>query len=107
MSDHSEASRRARLAWCLYDWANSAFPTIIVTFVFSTYFVKSVAEDEISGAVQWGYALSLSGVAIAIIAPIHDCILSVTPVNLSASDTPASTAGIAMMTTNETRSDWK
>jgi len=39
----SQAPRRARIAWCLYDWANSAYPTIIVTFVFSTYFVNSVA----------------------------------------------------------------
>ena len=58
------------MAWCLYDWANSAFPTIIITFVFSTYFVKSVAENEIAGAIQWGYALSLSGVAISIIGPV-------------------------------------
>ena len=64
MGDLTQSPRRARMAWCLYDWANSAFPTIIVTFVFSTYFVGSVAADEITGAVQWGYALSLSGVAI-------------------------------------------
>jgi len=70
MSEHFQFSRHARMAWCLYDWANSAFPTIVITFVFSTYFVKSVAENEIAGAVQWGYALSLSGVAISIIGPV-------------------------------------
>ena len=70
MTDPAPASRRARVAWCLFDWANSAFPTIVVTFVFATYFVKSVADDEITGAVQWGYALSLSGFAIAIIGPV-------------------------------------
>ncbi len=70
MSDHAQAARRARIAWCLYDWANSAFPTIIVTFVFSTYFVKSVAENELVGAVQWGYTVALSGVAIAVIGPV-------------------------------------
>lgn len=70
MSDHAPSPRRARIAWCLYDWANSAFPTIIVTFVFSTYFVTSVAENKIVGTVQWGYALSLSGLAVAVIGPI-------------------------------------
>ncbi len=30
------ASRRALVAWCLYDWANSAFSSVIVTFVFAT-----------------------------------------------------------------------
>ncbi len=27
-----------RVAWAVFDWANSAFPTIIITFVFATYF---------------------------------------------------------------------
>lgn len=62
--------RRAQISWCLYDWANSAFPTIIVTFIFATYFTKSVAVSEIEGTVQWGYAVSLSGLAIAFLSPI-------------------------------------
>ncbi len=70
----SQAPRRARIAWCLYDWANSAYPTIIVTFVFSTYFVNSVAETGIKGSVQWGYALSLSGLAVAVIGPVAGAI---------------------------------
>ncbi len=27
--------RRALIAWCLYDWANSAYPTVVVTFIFA------------------------------------------------------------------------
>ena len=56
--------RRARIAWCVYDWANSAFPTVIVTFVFSVYFVDGVAVDKITGTKQWAYALSLSGLRL-------------------------------------------
>ena len=63
-------NRRAQISWCLYDWANSAFPTIIVTFVFATYFTGSVAVSEIEGTVQWGYAVSLSALAIALLSPI-------------------------------------
>jgi UMF1 family MFS transporter len=37
------------VSWCLYDWANSAFPTIITTFVFSVYFTQMVASDPIQG----------------------------------------------------------
>ncbi len=54
----------------MYDWANSAFPTVITTFVFAAYFAKGVAADEVTGTSQWGYALSLSGLAIAIAGPI-------------------------------------
>jgi len=62
--------RAALFSWCLFDWANSAFPTVIVTFVFATYFTQSIAPDPITGTTQWGYALSLSGVAIALVSPV-------------------------------------
>ncbi len=62
-------SRRGVFGWCLYDWANSAFPTVITTFVFSAYFTKAVAADEISGTAQWGIAISLSGLAVATLSP--------------------------------------
>ncbi|MEE8445565.1 MAG: MFS transporter [Alphaproteobacteria bacterium] len=65
-----DAGRAAQFSWCLYDWANSAFPTVIVTFVFAAYFTQSIAPDAITGTAQWGIALSLSGIAIAIVSPI-------------------------------------
>jgi len=65
-----KAGAAAQFSWCLYDWANSAFPTVIVTFVFAAYFTQSIAPDAITGTAQWGLALSLSGVAIAAISPI-------------------------------------
>ena len=64
-----DASRRGLFGWCLYDWANSAFPTVITTFVFSAYFTKAVATDTISGTAQWGLAISLSGLAVAVLSP--------------------------------------
>ena len=63
-------TRRARAAWCFYDWANSAFPTVIVTFVFAAYFAKAVAPNPIEGTTMWGYALSASGIAIALVSPV-------------------------------------
>ena len=57
-------------SWSLLDWANSAWPTVIITFIFSTYFVKNVAPNEIIGTSLWGYMLSISGLALAFLAPI-------------------------------------
>ena len=37
-------------SWCLYDWANSSYNTIITTFVFSVYFARGVVGDEVAGA---------------------------------------------------------
>jgi len=72
MSTGAEPSqaRRARIAWCFYDWANSAFPTVIITFVFAAYYTKAVAIDEITGTSEWGYAISLSALAVAVLGPV-------------------------------------
>ena len=66
--------RRARVAWCFYDWANSAFPTVIVTFVFSAYFATAVQTDRTVGTAEWSRALALSGLAIAILSPVFGAI---------------------------------
>jgi len=60
---------RAVVGWCLFDWANSAFPTVINTFVFATYFTSSVASDPVSGTSAWGYANTIAGVLIALLSP--------------------------------------
>jgi UMF1 family MFS transporter len=57
-------------AWCLYDWANSAFPTIIATFVFSAYFTKAVAETPEQGTTLWAWATAASGLLIAFLGPV-------------------------------------
>ena len=56
--------------WCLFDWANSPYPTIILTFVFSAYFTKLVAEDQISGTFLWSQTIAFSGIFLAFFAPI-------------------------------------
>ena len=57
-------------SWCLFDWAHTSFPTVITTFIFSTFFIKSVAPNEILGTEYWSWAVAVSGVIIAILAPI-------------------------------------
>lgn len=70
--------RRAVAAWCVYDWANSAFPTVITTFVFATYFAQAVATDPIAGAAQLGHALTIAGLIVAIVSPLAGSIADLT-----------------------------
>lgn len=63
------ATKSGLAAWCFYDWANSAFPTVIVTFVFAAYFTKGVAPDEIVGTAMWGQAMGWSALAVAVLSP--------------------------------------
>lgn len=63
------ASTKALFSWALYDWANSSFFAVIQTFVFATYFIQSVAENDVVGSNQWGNIISAAGLLIAIIGP--------------------------------------
>ena len=57
-------------AWCVYDWANSAFTTLVVTFIYSTYFTKALAPNEVLGTAWWSRAVSLTSLAVVILSPI-------------------------------------
>jgi UMF1 family MFS transporter len=72
------AAGRVLFAWCSFDWANSAFPTVILTFVFSAYFAKAVAADEVAGTSAWAYMVSLSMAAVAVTGPILGAIADAT-----------------------------
>jgi UMF1 family MFS transporter len=74
MSDEAPARPRsstaARTGWALYDWANSPYTTLIITFVFSAYFSRGIVGDETRGTELWGYATSMAGLLVAVLAPI-------------------------------------
>ena len=54
----------------LFDWANSPYSTVIITFIFSSYFVNTIASSKISGTSLWGWTLAASGLVIALLGPI-------------------------------------
>lgn len=64
------STRMSLWAWAFYDFANSAFSTVIETFIFPAYFTHQIAVNEAVGTSQWGLMLGLSGLAIAIGGPI-------------------------------------
>jgi UMF1 family MFS transporter len=61
-------------AWFLYDFADSAFPTVIGTFLFSVYFARGIVGDEITGTTYWTWTMAAAGVIGAILSPIFGAI---------------------------------
>ncbi len=57
-------------SWCLYDWANTAFSTVIITFIFGVYFSRQIVGDETLGSAQWSFAIGISGFFIAFLGPL-------------------------------------
>lgn len=61
--------RREVWAWAMYDFANSGYTTVVITTVFSTYFVGVVAEGKSWGTLAFTLALSISYLAIMLSMP--------------------------------------
>ncbi len=61
---------RAVWAWIMFDWSAQPFFTLIMTFIFAPYFAGALAADPATGQAQWGYAVAVSGLAIALLSPL-------------------------------------
>ncbi|SVD06487.1 uncharacterized protein METZ01_LOCUS359341, partial [marine metagenome] len=59
-----------RLAWSFYDWANSAWSAIIITFIFSRYFVDVLAPNANIGTLYWTWTIGISSLTAALLSPI-------------------------------------
>jgi UMF1 family MFS transporter len=57
-------------SWAFYDWANSAFTTLVVTFIYSYFFTQVLAPDGITGTAWWSRGIGLSAVLVALLSPI-------------------------------------
>lgn len=62
--------RRQALAWAFYDWANSAFPTVVSTFVIAAYFAQAIAPDPATGQAQWGWMQAAAALVVALLSPL-------------------------------------
>jgi UMF1 family MFS transporter len=73
-SEPIPVTRRERLSWYLYDFANTSFTVLIVTALFPLYFEDLATlffmDDGAIGQALWGYAGSVTMLVVAIISPI-------------------------------------
>jgi UMF1 family MFS transporter len=65
---HQTGSRTV-WSWALYDFANSAFATLVITFIYGTYFTQAIAPDPITGTALWSRAITLSALVVAFCSP--------------------------------------
>jgi UMF1 family MFS transporter len=61
---------RSIWSWALYDFANSPFTTLVVTFIYPVYFAQAIVGDEIAGTALWSRAVTITAVLVALFSPI-------------------------------------
>lgn len=67
-----EGAGRARRAWCLYDWANSAFATTVMAAMFPPFFRElavAAGRGEADATALWGYVTAGSLLLTALVSP--------------------------------------
>lgn len=62
--------RRDVVSWCLYDWAVSAFNTLVITFIYVAYFTETFTPTNEEGVTLWGRAIAISAVIVALLSPL-------------------------------------
>lgn len=56
--------------WTLFDFANTSFSIVVVTFLYAVYFKKVIAQGQPIGDLYWSIGTSLAMIITAIISPI-------------------------------------
>ena len=78
-------SRRSIFGWMMFDWATQPYSTLLLTFIFAPYFAEIMTNKKINLGFSeqaaaadaqslWGIFLAISGLLIAICAPIFGVI---------------------------------
>lgn len=60
--------KREIFGWCCYDFANSAFVTVVITVVFGPFFTKVIAPGEAANTL-WSATLAVSQAVVIIFGP--------------------------------------
>ncbi|HEX2197623.1 MAG TPA: MFS transporter [Burkholderiales bacterium] len=65
-----DVSFREVWAWSMYDFANSGYTTVVITAVFSAFFVSGIAGNAAWATFAWTAALSVSYALILVTGPL-------------------------------------
>jgi UMF1 family MFS transporter len=66
-------SRQTIRAWCMYDWANSAFATTVMAALFPPFYRALATSAGLPGSTAtayWGYTAAIALAIIAVVAPV-------------------------------------
>ncbi|MBN1402119.1 MAG: MFS transporter [Anaerolineae bacterium] len=80
IADDLRLHRQRIRAWCMYDWANSAFATTIMAALLPPYFsnVAAASLPKAQASSIWGYAVSISMLIVALMGPVLGAIADYT-----------------------------
>jgi UMF1 family MFS transporter len=73
-----QVRRREIFGWCCYDFANSAFVTVVITVVFGPYFTGVIAAGSPAANTLWSVILAASQAVVIVLGPALGVMADVT-----------------------------
>ncbi len=70
ISKNPKESKFKIFVWTLFDFANTSFSIVVVTFIFAVYFKNVIAQGKPEGDLYWSFGISVSMIITAIISPV-------------------------------------
>jgi len=64
------SSRKTIFYWTLFDFANTSFSIVVVTFLYAVHFKKTIALNQPIGDLYWSIGTSLAMIITAVISPV-------------------------------------
>lgn len=75
------SARKRIWGWYFFDWASQPYNTLLLTFIFGPYFAQTATASLVAEGMElnaakaqaqayWGYGLTITGICIAVLAPI-------------------------------------
>ena len=65
----TRTAKKTVWAWALYDFGNSAFFTVIVTFTYGVFFAEQIVPDGTIGSVVWSNGITVAALIVAVSSP--------------------------------------
>ncbi len=76
--DVAPVRKREIFGWCCYDFANSAFITVVVTVVFGPFYTSVVAAGNDAANTLWSATLAASQALVIVLGPVLGVMADVT-----------------------------
>ena len=72
-----KAKNKQLWSWCLYDFANQPFATVIITFIYSSFFTKVIANNEVVGIKLWTNGIAITAIIVSLVSPLIGAVADV------------------------------
>jgi len=69
MGSRASTGNKAIWGWALYDFGNSAFFTVIVTFTYGVFFAEEIVPEGTVGSVVWANGITVAALIVAVSSP--------------------------------------